>query len=281
MPIVDYAAMRRKSVLDVVRDDLQSLQGNALLSAKDKQKLDLHFTSLRALETGMTSTGMAVTGCSLPDDRAKAVMGSDGSNFEQTAPLMMEIMAIAMACDHNRVVTVQFGSGAGGPIYRWCGDRLNQQYNHHKLSHGATSDAATSPNLPDAEWKTALFNIDTWHMKQMKLLLDRLASYSEPGGSVLDNSVVLYMNELSNGLAHHFADLPILVAGSGGGYLKQGQYVKLTTGNTNSVSECPSNMLFVTLANALGFRNADGSPMTNFGKANTNGKMGEYMALRA
>ena len=95
-------------------------------------------------------------------------------------------MALSMACDHNRVVTSQWGSGAGGPIFSLAlgePDDVNAKYNHHKLSHGATTDAAPPPNLPADQWKTALFNIDTWYMKQFKGLLDRLAAYSEPGGS--------------------------------------------------------------------------------------------------
>ena len=107
---------------------------------------------------------------------------------------------------------------------------MNAKYNHHKLSHGATTDAATAPNLPADEWKTALFNIDTWYMKQFKGLLDRLSAYTEPGGSVLDNSAVCYMNDMSDGLAHSWMDLPTIVAGSAGGYFKQGQYVKLVSG---------------------------------------------------
>jgi hypothetical protein len=279
---VDYAALRRKSVLDVVRTELMSLKADPLLSASDKQKVDLHTTSLRQLESNMTTGGAAVTGCNLPSARTQEIMTMGGTApYEKVGEYMMDIMAIAMACDYNRVCATQFGTGAGGPIYKWCGDKLNQQYNHHKLSHGATTDAATSANLPEAEYKLALFNIDQWHMKMMKILVDRLASYTEPGGTVLDNSVVMYTNELSHGLQHHFADLPVVIAGSGGGYLKQGQFIKMTSGGTGSVSECPMNQLFTTIANAVGFRNPDGAPMTNFGKATGSGKPGEYMQIKA
>lgn len=279
---VDLTALRRKSVLDVVRDDLQVMQKSTLLSAGDRQKLDLHFTSLRTLETAVASGGAAVTGCNLPDATTKEVLATQsGGDVPKATPLMMEIMAIALACDYNRVATIQIGTGAGGPIYRWLGDALNQQYNHHKLSHGATSDAATRPNLPTDQYKLSLFNIDTWHLKMMKILLDRLASYAEPGGSVLDNTVVLYANELSDGLAHNFMDLPILMIGGAGGYLKQGQYIKMTAGTgTANDRDAPANMLMTTLANAVGFRNTDGSPMTNFGKAPT-GKPGEFTQLKA
>jgi hypothetical protein len=282
---VDTAAARRKSVLDVVRDDLEAINKNTLLSASDKQKLDLHFTSLRTIEGAMTGGGggggTTVTGCNLPPASASAVMATQtGTDVPKSVALMMEIMALAMACDYNRVTTIQIGAGAGGPVYSWLPDSLNKQYNHHKLSHGATSDAASSPTLPTAQWQTSLFNIDTWHMQMLKILLDKMAAYSEPGGSVLDNSAVLYINELSGGLAHSFMDLPIVIAGGAGGYLKQGQYIKMTkSGGTANDTDAPANQLMTTLANAVGYRNTDGTPMTNFGKAPT-GKPGEFLELK-
>jgi hypothetical protein len=278
---VDLVALRRQSVLDLVKQDLASLQAGSYLGRADRAKLDQHLQAIRELEVGALSGagGAAVAGCSLPGDLTRQIQVND-TTYEKAAPLMMEIMGIAMACDHNRVTTCQFGTGAGGPIYKWCGDALNQLYNHHKLSHGATSDAATSPNLPTAEWKLALFNIDVWHMKMLKVLLDRLNAYTEPGGTVLDNAVVLYMNELSNGQQHNYVDLPVLIAGGAGGYLKQGQYVKLTAGSTTSSTECPTNQLYVTIANALGYRDASGAPMTQFG-APPNTKTGELALMRA
>ena len=136
-------------------------------------------------------------------------------------------------------------------------------------------------NLPADQWKSALFNIDTWYMKRFKTLLDRLSAYAEPGGSVLDNSAVCYMNDMSDGLAHMWMDLPTIVAGSAGGYFKQGQYLKLTKGtNLINDTDAPSNMMLTTLANAVGAKQADGTPFTNFGSS-PSGKPGELTALKA
>lgn len=281
MPLIDYVGMRRSTVLQLVKSEVDSLAASSYLSTRDKAKLDQHFQSIRELESAMTGgAGRSPAGaCALPSDLTRAIQAND-STYEIAAPLLMDVMGLAMACDYNRVTTCQFGTGAGGPIYKWCGDSLNQLYNHHKLSHGATTDAATSPNLPTAEWKLALFNIDTWHMKMMKILLDRLSSYTEPGGTVLDNSVVLYINELSNGQQHNFADLPVVIAGSAGGALKQGQYLKMTSGGTGSQTECPANLLFTTIANALGYRDGNGAPMTTFGNP-LNNRSGELTMMKA
>lgn len=228
----------------------------------------------------MTGTGSAINGCNLPDARSKEIMAGNAAPYQVAGGMMMDIMGLSMACDYNRVVTCQFGSGAGGPVYNWLPDALNKQYNHHKLSHGATTDAATSPNLPEAEWKTALFNVDQWHMKQMKILLDRLASYQEADGTVLDNSAVLYINELGNGLQHNFVDLPVVIAGSAGKVLKQAQYIKVSAGSTTSQTDAPANQLFTSLANALGYKDSAGAPMTTFGMPKLM-KPGEMPGLRA
>jgi hypothetical protein len=286
--MVDRLAMRRQSVLDAVKGDLDSLKNNSVISKADRDKLDMHFTSIRSLETNIQSSGMS--SCALPSARTMEIQAINpstvtrDSEFQKIGGMMLDVMALAFACDQNRVSTIQWGSGAAGPIFSWLGmsaDDVSSKYNHHKLSHGATTDCATSPNLPSDQWKTALFNIDQWYMNNFKGLLDRLSMYSEPNGSVLDNSAVVYMNDLGDGLGHNWMDLPNVIAGSAGGYFKQGQYVKLVNGNnTANDTDAPSNMLLTTLANAVGAKKKDGSPITNFGSAPT-GKAGELTALKA
>ena len=277
--IVDKAAMRRKSVIDLVKREFDALNGNSALSAQDRQKLDMHFSTIRTVETGMTAAGLPA--CKLPDARTTEIMGVNpqtvtrDTEYVKIGGMMMDVMALALACDYNRVVTLQWGSGAGGPIFSWLPPALNAMYNHHKLSHGSTTDGGTMDTLPEDQWKTALFNIDQWYATQLKGLLDRLSAYTEPGGTLLDNMTVLYMNDLSDGLAHSWMDLPCMLIGGMKGYFKQGQYVKLTTGTaTANDKDAPSNQLLTTLGNAMGV------PMTNFGSAPT-GKPGEIAALKA
>jgi Protein of unknown function (DUF1552) len=225
-----------------------------------------------------------VAACTLGDARDKEIQAG-GGDFVRNAAMMMDIAAIAMACDYNRVVGIQLSVGAGGPIYNWLPDSLNKIHRHHPLSHGATADDVFMPTLPEAEYKTALFNIDLWHMKTLDTLLARLESYSEPGGTVLDNSLVLYFNELSNGLAHSHEDMPIVMAGGAGGALKQGQYVNVTRlADPNAYGKPATPALFITLANALGYRDAAGAPMMKFGNPTAGGRVpqaGEHAELKA
>ncbi len=56
--------------------------------------------------------------------------------YPRVGRMQMDLIALALSCDHTRVATLQWGAGAGGPIFKWGG--MSHLYNHHKLSHGNT-----------------------------------------------------------------------------------------------------------------------------------------------
>lgn len=275
------AAQRRQSVLDLVHDELEALKNNPAVSQQDRQKLDLHFSSIRDVEVGMASAGL--TSCTLPEARRAEIQAivpatvTRDTEYQKIGGMMMDVMALALACGQNRVATLQWGCGALGPIFSWLPPLgYNDTYSHHKLSHGSSSDMAGELGLlPHESWKEAITNIDRWYAQQLASLVDRLVAYTEPGGSLLDNMSLLYMNDVADGYNHGYMDLPCLLFGSCQGYFKQGQHVRLTTGAriANDV-DAPSNMLLTTLANSMGLG------LTDFGSAPT-GKPGELGALKA
>ncbi len=203
---------RQKSVLDLVKSEMDALKSKNLSTA-DKNKLDLHYTSIRDLEVAMVDMGLPA--CVLPDARKAQIQAMNGSNlveddanYKAIGQMQMDILALALACDHTRVATLQWNNGAGGPTFKW--DGMTHQYHHHAISHNATTDAGSNTGVGGADYKQLLFEIDSWYAKQFRYLLDKLAAYSEADGkSVLDNSAVVWMNELSDGLEHNFMDMPI------------------------------------------------------------------------
>lgn len=255
---------RRQSVLDLVAEDFTELK-NAGLSKADKDKLDMHFTAVRDVEVGMGAAGLL--GCNFPSDVTSDLMLLDpdtisrDAEFKRVGQLQMQVMAMAFACDYTRVATLQWGNGSGGPTYTW--DGMSHQYNHHKLSHGTTRDDGGEGVVG---YENMIHDIDRWHAEQFKYLLDLLDGYDEGGSSVLDNSAIVWANELSDGKDHDFRDLPFVIAGSCGGYLKTGEYLKVTAqDNTRNDTDAPHNKLLTTFLNAVGARQPDGSPYTNFG----------------
>jgi hypothetical protein len=253
---------RRQSVLDLVQTQFEDLKRGPL-SADDKQKLDAHFTAIREIETGMGATGISCLDQGV-SDRAQPFDGMPARTLEQevnypvVADLHVDILAIALACDYTRVATVNFGNGAGGPIFKW--DGMSHEYNHHKLSHGKVKDDcfgdSTANGCEDVVGYEDMLNaIDRWHASKYARLLTKLNSYTEADGkTVLDNSVVMYTNELSDGKGHSFMDLPYILAGSCGGFFKQNEYVLLGQDGRAEDQRAPHNKLLNTLVNAMGIQ---------------------------
>lgn len=264
----DAEALRRRSVLDLVNREFDDLR-SADLSRDDRQKIEAHFDSIRDVEISLAaSVGCNLGSATEADLLALETVNIDSdSEFARLTRLQIDVIALSLACDYTRSATLQIGNGAGGPIFTW--DGMHHQYNHHKLSHGTTLDDGGDRV---EGYEQMLFDIDQWHMKQFHYLLTRLDAYQEGDGtSVLDNTVVAYANELSDGKAHDFKDLPWIVVG-GAGYFKQGEHIQLakypTAGN-----EAAHNKLLTMFMNAVGI------PTTNFGGEKS--VPGEFDLLKA
>ncbi len=251
---------RRQSVLDLVQGRLEQLR-QLPLSQADREKLDMHFTAVREVELQVSATGLS---CLDPDmeTRARAYQGKptlvvENEHYPAIADLQIDLFALAFACDMTRVATLHFDRGSGGPTFKWEG--MNHEYNHHKLSHGKVRDdcfgESTAKGCDNvAGFLDMLFDIDRWHQRRLARLLGRLEAYAEADGrSVLDNSAILYNNEMSDGKLHSFMDLPYIIAGSAGGRFRQNLYYPLgPEGQTDG--SAPHNRLLNTLLHALGVK---------------------------
>jgi hypothetical protein len=280
-PMVDLVLKRRQSVLDAVKADFDSLKSNKRLSQADKAKLDLHFSTIRDVEGGMVSSGAIA--CALPAEAVTELKGINNAKvknddqFRNIGRLQMDVLALALACGSTHVATLMWGSGEGGPVFSWLG----HDNEHHLISHRVVDYGSDTPLSGAID---QLHDIDKWYAGELKYLLDKLSAYTEADGSLLDNSAVLWCNELSNGAVHHFQDLPFVIAGSAAGALKQGQYVKVTKNDLASGADkvtpgddAPHNKLLTTLLNAVG-ATKDGKAYDNFGQF---GDPGQYDQLLA
>ncbi|GAC1578892.1 MAG: DUF1552 domain-containing protein [Polyangiales bacterium] len=280
-PTKAMVAARRKSVLDLVGQDMESLKRKGL-SAADKQKLDMHFTTLRSAE--LATAGLT---CGLPPALLSATSAlnagtlTDDAQYKAVGRLQMDVITLALACGRNNVATLLWGQGSRGPTFKW--DGMNFNVNHHKISHGG------SESVPG--FMSMLTQVDSWYCDQFRYLLDKMDAYVEGTGTLLDNSAVLWINELSDGDFHDYHDLPIVIAGGCGGRLKTGQYVNMTSDtpkdNTDSHGNFKGkriysrsarhNKLLTTLLNAVG-ATSGGAPYTRFGHPSL--EAGEFTQLR-
>jgi hypothetical protein len=255
-------ALRRRSVNDLVREELNALMNLPALSQADRSRLDLHFTSVRDIEQNMLSVGAACTEERLDIQAIQAM--NDGSAFrradgtiEDVAKLQIDLAAFAFACNASRVATLQIGDGTDGTRYTVNGT-LAERF--HWISHRQTSDG--NDGEPIANAVEMHVGIDRIRMQTFKHLLDRFSSYSMPNGTLLDASYALWTSHVSIGPSHSFNNLPVIIAGSAGGFLRQGQYV--------DAGGVGNNRLLNTLITANGVRR-NGGPVEDFGEPGLDG----------
>jgi Protein of unknown function (DUF1552) len=259
----------KKSILDYVINDLNRFSN--IVGSEDKQSIDQHLTSVRAIETRLqtsTTPPMAVDGgapvstvtgtpaaCNFPN-----TSGEPKTTLTASVPvitqLQMDLAVAAFAADLTRVAVMQISDqGAANLILSWLGF----------TSGGAL---ASDPNTGDANGFHAIAHentmrkvtCDTWFQSQLAYIIGQMKSITDgTGKSMLDSSVIVGMNSMRTG-THETTGVPVVMAGSCGGYFKTGRSLALPAGT-------PNNGLLVALCNAMG------APVTTFGETSYGGEL--------
>jgi Protein of unknown function (DUF1552) len=261
-PLAAELLASRKSVNDYVRDELKSLQSSSGLSAADQQRLQQHFDAIRDTEVTLGEMARTCTQGGLDTSQLEALetgFAFKSSMMEDVVKLHLELVALAFACNFNRVATLQHGDGTDGTKYD-VPSNAGLGWPFHQISHRIQSDSATGQN-PIAEMAHA--EIDAL---RMKTLLHGLDHFSARG--LLDKSFILWTNGVADGPTHSYHNVPHIIAGNAGGYLKQGAYV--------DVGEVTNNLLFNSLIKASVRDKTDW--IENFGNGEGTGELSEILA---
>lgn len=209
-------ARRRQSVNDLVREDLQTLMSNTRLSQADRERLELHLDAIRDIENGLSSTTCTSRGL---DMGVIETIGPDGF-IEDVAQLQMQLAGLAFSCNLTRAATLQWGDGVDQTRYVIDGETVER---FSFISNRVQSDGASGAPIPQAlEWH---IEIDRIRMRSFKTLLDRWSELTTPQGPLLDSAFAMWTCSKADGPSDSFYNLPIVIAGSPFGRLKQGQYV--------------------------------------------------------
>lgn len=198
----------KKSLLDFVLDDAKSFSSG--LGDSDRRKLDEYFSAVRDLERRIEASEKFTI--ELTPEQRQFSVPSD-YNFETHAKLMFDIMTLAFQTDATRVATFILGHDGSNRPY----PQIGIAEGHHDLSHHR--------NDPGKKAKLAVIN--QYHVSLFAYFLENLKNAKEGNGSVLDNSLIVYGGGLSDGNKHAPENLPLLVAGSGGGAFTTGQHLHL------------------------------------------------------
>ena len=216
----------RKSVLDYVKEDTTKLQQQ--LGQKDKIKLEQYMDGVRELERRVE---MDLNGpvCTPPSEPGAA------TSFADKARMMADIMAANFECDMTRVITFMLSNASSGRNYQ-SEPGVEVSGNHHQISHHESK----------AENYAKLVQIAKWEVTQFAYFLNALNSKTDvDGNTLLHNSLVFFSSEISDGNAHNHDNLPVLLAGRGGGQIKSGEHIQLP-------NKTPVANLFLTMLQNVG-----------------------------
>ena len=209
-----------KSFLDLLRTDIGRM--NAKLAGMERAKLDQYLESLRALEVQIGKRAMAQTGCTKPG------APTDGA-LDKNLASHVDIVFAAQKCGLTHVSHIAF-EGMEGPkvVYNWLGDTRNHHDDHH------ANDMAM------------VQKIYTWWFTTINRMLDQLAATPEGNGTMLDNSLVMFLNTC--GGTHHrgYNTHPMMFWGKAGGGLRTGRYLTYPEGR-----HCMSDA-YVSVASLMG-----------------------------
>jgi hypothetical protein len=218
-----------KSVMDDLRVDLAKLK--TVVSAEDRSILEDHATLVRQMETELRSDQKDV-GHAVPV--LEPGVHKDNDNIPRISKLQIDLLVNSFAADFARVATFQFTNSVGGARFHWLGVNEGQ----HDLSHKPDSDKSAVDKLT---------RINKWYCEQMAYLAKRLAETPEPGGkgSLLDNTTILWTNELGKGNSHTLNNIPFVLVGNG---------LDWKMGRSLQYPLVPHNRLLISLAHAFGHK---------------------------
>ncbi len=218
------------SVLDLVKTDADRLMRQ--VGARDKEKLDRYFTSVREVEKRLSQSRSWL-------DRPKPVVDydlpvdADGFTFAERTPLYYDLMTLALETDSTRIITFSsndIGYDNGG---------LGVTRGYHQLTHHGKVDS----------YIEELMIIERFHTTQFARFLDKLKAVQEPNGKTLfDNTMSLIGSGMGNASSHSNKDLPLLIAGGGFRHGEHRRYAK----DKGRGTATPAANLFVSMLQRFG-----------------------------
>ena len=215
----------RRSILDFVREDTRKLQGN--LGPTDRRKLDEYLTSVRSIEQQIEKAEADGVQVDPGMDKPYGVPADFAEHFK----LMTDMITVAFQADLTRVVTFLVTREGTSRPYR----EIGISDGHHPLTH----------HRYDPERMEKVVRINRYHVEQFAAWMQKLKAVPEGDSTLLDNSMIVYGAGLSDGNDHTHHDLPTVVAGGGGGFLKTGRRVTYR-------KETPMSNLFLTMMDRMG-----------------------------
>jgi hypothetical protein len=213
------------SILDFVTEDAARLKQR--LGATDQRKLDEYLSAVRELEVRLARAGPTAGEGATRMTRPAGIP----TDYQEHMRLMCDLLVLAFQGDLTRVATCVFANDGSNRSYPFIG----VPEGHHDLSHHGNNK----------EKLDKIRQINRFHVAQVAYLLGRMNAVREGDGTLLDHAMVVYGAGISDGNAHNHDELPVLLAGKGGGSLKPGRHVRYK-------KETPLMNLYLALLDRVG-----------------------------
>ena len=219
-----------RSVLDDLQEDFKKVE--RVVSAEDRQLLEEHTTFVREMEQELKAGPGAEVGHAVP--QLEPNVKEEDANLPRLSKLQIELLVSSFAADFARVATLQYTNSVGGARMKWLG--IDE--GHHQLSHEPDSNTEAVEKLT---------RINKWYCEQLAYLAQRLAETPEPGGngSLLDNTLIVWGNELGKGNTHTLDNIPFVLVGNAFDW---------EMGRAHDYKGVPHNRLLLSLAHGFGHR---------------------------
>jgi hypothetical protein len=216
----------QKSILDFVLEDANRF--NQRLDHADKAKMDEYLTAVRDVERRIEQAEKFRT--EIPEDlKPNGVPDS----YRDHIRLMYEMMALAFQTDSTRIATFLLAHDGSNRTF----PEIGVTSAHHELSH----------HRGNQEILANIGKIDRFYVEQFAWFLEKLRNTKEGEGNLLDHSMIVYGGGIGDGNLHNHNDLPLLLAGHGGGSLKQGRVIRAQDGT-------PMTNLYLSLLDRMNVR---------------------------
>lgn len=224
------------SVLGSLQQDIQTSAQK--VDPRDQGLLDRHLGIVNQFENELANASDFVL--TEPPIKLAPNIANENDNMPELSRMQIDLLVNSFANDFNRVATLQFSKSVGGDRMRW----LDVDQGHHELSHQPDEDKETQEKLT---------RINTWYCEQLAYLCKRLQETPEPGtvgaigsnGSMLDNTLILWTNELGHGNSHTLNNLPVVMVGGGFGF-EMGRFTK--------VKNISTDRIWLAIAHAMGHK---------------------------
>ncbi len=240
-PAIEARIQDERSVLDFVYKDLGRLRGQ--MASEERQKLDAHLNSIEEIEAalGRGAGSGALDSCDRPDigNRLNPELNE---HIPRISRRQIDLVTMALACDFTRVATIQYGRAGAQHRFTWLGSEFNtdeslSMFDGTKGIHGLAHDEDHGPS------REKLTRCHRWYAGEVAYLLGRLRDIPEGNGTMLDNTLVVWMNEMGTG-SHGLRNTPWVLAGNVGGHFRTGRVV--------TAQGQPHNRLLLSLCHAMG-----------------------------